>query len=59
LKRRGLAYEHPTDKVWTLDQDEWMQWASNHIDHNPTATVLDTIRDYPIEYDEFDHAVTP
>lgn len=58
LKRRGLAYEHPTDEVWTVDREQWATWAENHVDQNPTVEVHDVTEDYPIDYDEYDRLTT-
>lgn len=59
LKRHGFAYEHPaeTDRpAWTLEREQWITWAENHIDNNPTAHILDVIEPYPMDFDEFDRA---
>lgn len=53
LKRRGLAYEHPTDAVWTVERDNWFTWASDYVDNNPTATIHDVTEPYPITAEEF------
>lgn len=58
LKRHGLAYEHPTSGVWTLDRGQWMEWAGNHTENNPAIDVHDLIDPYPIDFDEFDRATT-
>lgn len=55
LKRQGKAYEHPSDSdVWTLDRDQWVKWAVEYINNNPTVTRMDVIEDYPIEYDDIE-----
>lgn len=54
LKRRGLAYEHPTSAVWTLDVEQWIEWAESYIDNNPTADVHDILDDYPMDFDEYE-----
>lgn len=55
LKRQALAYEHPSDSdVWTLDRDQWIKWAVEHVNNNPAVTRMDVIEDYPIEYDEIE-----
>lgn len=54
LKRRGLAYEHPTDGVWTCDRDTWLKWAIRRVNNNPTVTRMDVIEGYPIRYDEIE-----
>lgn len=59
LKRHGEVYEHPTDgNVWTLDRERWLGWAEDAINNNPTLEVHDVIEDYPLDYDDYDRAVT-
>lgn len=58
LKRRGLAYHHPTDSVWTVDRSVWLGWAEDHIDNNPTAQVADITDPYPMSIEEYDREVT-
>lgn len=58
LKRRELAYKHPTDGVWTQDRDEWVRWVVEYVNNNPTVTRMDVIDDYPIGYDELDRLAT-
>lgn len=53
LKRKGLAYRHPTSGVWTVERGRWMKWANNYVDNDPAAEIHDMLEDYPIGYDEF------
>lgn len=59
LKRRGLAYEHPSDSlVWTMNRERWIEWTIDYVNNNPTVNRVDVIEDYPIDYDELDRLAT-
>lgn len=59
LKRRGLAFQHPSDEwSWTLDREEWLGWAVDHINTNPSVSRTDVIQGYPIGYDEIEEMAT-
>lgn len=59
LKSRGLAYEHPSDsEVWTCNRDEWLKWAVDYVNNNPTVQRTDVIEDYPIKYREIEQLAT-
>lgn len=55
LKRQELAYEHPSDSnVWTRDRDQWVEWAVDYVNNNPTATRFEVVEDYPFPGDEIE-----
>ncbi len=57
LKRRGLAYKHPTDKVWFVERDAWIKAVESYLDNNPTAELHDVLASYPLDVDEYERAV--
>lgn len=58
LKRRGLAWEHPTGGTWTLDRGQWVKWTRNHADNNPAVDLLDVLDPYPMDFDQFNREAT-
>lgn len=57
LKRRAVAYEHPTDKVWFVDRQEWVKTVEGYLDNNPTAQIHDVLDPYPLGFDDYERAV--
>jgi hypothetical protein len=61
LKRHGEAYEHPAEtgaNVWTLKRGRWVEWAEKAVNNTPGLEVHDVIEDYPLDFDDYDRAVT-
>lgn len=54
LKRRGLAYEHPTDEVWFVSFERWVEVAEKTVANNPTADLNELLEPYPEGIDEYD-----
>jgi hypothetical protein len=58
LKRRSLLFEHPANSpVWTADRQQWVSWVENHVDNDPTLSVLDVIDNYDITAERYDELV--
>lgn len=58
LKRRGVAYEHPTSNVWTLESQQWASWVESYLDNDPTADLFDILEPYPLDMDGYERLVS-